>query len=390
MGWQPWKDLSAGTSGAPLEATLGVSGYAFKQPDAQGQGTHGTQHVVYQHRFSDGSGDGHIHELYSDAAGSTWHHHDLNDAAEGAPQMSDIGPLVPSGYAFDQQGTQHVLYQGRLGGSPDGHVHELWWDKEDGWHHHDISADVAPHPVELNPFGYEFSGSWGGQQNIVYKGDDRQIHELQWRASDGKWHHWSLHEATEGQGAPLALWPPTAYVFNSQWRQRHVVYVGTDNLVHEFYWEPSGHWHHGGLTDAATAHPANGTPTGFATADMQFVHFRGTDGHIIQLSWDNRAGWRPRDLTDNFGGPPALDAPPTGYVFPFGGENELHVQYLGTDGHIHEYWWNGGQWQYRDLTITTGAPLARSGPSAYVLQNTQHVVFVARNNHVIELRWIPD
>jgi hypothetical protein len=67
---------------------------------------------------------------------------------------------------------------------------------------------------------------------------------------------------------------------------------------------------------------------------------------------------------------------------------ELHVQYLGTDGHIHEFWWNG-QWQHQDLTTRTGAPLALTGPSAYVLQKTQHVVFIARNNHIIELLWEP-
>jgi hypothetical protein len=115
----------------------------------------------------------------------------------------------------------------------------------------------------------------------------------------------------------------------------------------------------------------------------QAVHYRGTDGHIHQLSWDN-AAWRHLDLTANFGGPAALDAPPTGYVFL----GELHVQYLGTDGHIHEFWWNG-QWQHQDLTTRTGAPLALTGPSAYVLQKTQHVVFIARNNHIIELLWEP-
>jgi hypothetical protein len=61
----------------------------------------------------------------------------------------------------------------------------------------------------------------------------------------------------------LAHGPPTAYMFNSQWQQRHVLYVGTDNLVHELYWEPGADWHHGALTNAATAQ-ANGIPTGFA------------------------------------------------------------------------------------------------------------------------------
>jgi hypothetical protein len=164
--------------------------------------------------------------------------------------------------------------------------------------------------------------------------------------------------------------------------------MGTDNLIHELYWAPSADWHHGALTNAATAQ-ANGIPTGFAAANKQFVHYRGIDGHIHQLSWDQNAGWQHLDMFARYGGAPALDAPPTGYVFTFAGELEMHVQYLGTDLHIHEYWWNGGQWLHQDLTTLTGAPSAGSGPSAYVLQNTQHVVFFSNNNRVIELRWEP-
>jgi hypothetical protein len=385
MGWKPWNDLHDGqtTTGDPPLANYGVSGYAFKQQGTQ----QGTQHVVYQGRNSDGSGDGYIHELWSDAplgGHHTWHHHDLIPDATGGPvQTADASYLRPFGYAFDQQGTQHVLYQGKVGGGADGHIHELWWDGSSKWHHHDHTADLG-HPVSHNPFGYEFSGPWGGQQFIVYAAVDGQIRELRWDAHDGRWHHWSLHEAIGPQTAPLALWPPTAYVVNSQWRQRHVLYVGTDNLVRDFYWEPSGHWHLGTLTGAATNSPANGIPTGFALGAEQFVHYRGTDSHIHQVSWDPNAGWRPRDLTDNFGGPLAADAPPTGYVF----NGELHVQYLGIDSHIHEYW-SDGNWQHQDLTIRTGAPLARTGPSAYVFRNTQHVVFIATNSHIIELLYAP-
>jgi hypothetical protein len=62
---------------------------------------------------------------------------------------------------------------------------------------------------------------------------------------------------------------------------------------------------------------------------------------------------------------------------------------VGNDGHIHEYYWSDGQWHYRDLTIQTGAPLALTGPSAYVLQKTQNVLFIAYNHDIIELRWVP-
>ena len=85
----------------------------------------GTQHVVFV--AEDNEGGGHIHELWWNSNG--WHHHDLTEATR-AP----LSIRVPPGcYVFDSQGTQHVDYVGN-----DGHVHELWWD-EDGWHHHDLT-----------------------------------------------------------------------------------------------------------------------------------------------------------------------------------------------------------------------------------------------------------
>ncbi len=38
----------------------------------------------------------------------------------GAPSAGGNGPV---GYAFEAQGTQHVVYPGRK----DNHIHELWW-----------------------------------------------------------------------------------------------------------------------------------------------------------------------------------------------------------------------------------------------------------------------
>src|SRR6266478_356344 len=100
--------------------------------------------------------------------------------------------------------------------------------------------------------------------------------------------------------------------------------------------------------------------------------------------------WERTATSMSFGGPAAVSgASPAGYVFPF--EGTLHVDYLGTDGHIHEYWRDGSGWHYNDLTNATGAPLAISNPTAYVFpaQNTQHVVFNAANHHIIELFWVP-
>ena len=367
MGWKQ-SDLTTRT-GAP-GAIFGVSSYMFV-----GQGT---QHIVYQGFAGDGQGTGRIHELWWNHNG--WHHNDLTSDAH-APLASS----APSGYAFEGQldgGTQHAIYQGFVvGQGDDGRIHEIWWDENDT-HHSDLTTDGHAPPILNEPFGYEFQG-----QNVVYEGDDNSIHHLAWNI-DGGWDHTDLTAAT---GAPLALLPPTAYGFTSQ-RTHHVLYLGVDRHVHELWRDPDLHtWRHNDLTVAARAPVASDQPSGFAvdTERTQLVHYRGIDGHIHQLLW-NGGGWQHLDLTATVGGAAASSgARPTGYAFPF--EGTLHVNYLATDGHVHEYWRDGTGWHHNDLTAATQAPLAISNPTAHVFaaQNTQHVIFIADTHHVIELFWVP-
>jgi hypothetical protein len=67
-----------------------------------------------------------------------WHHNDIT-AAAGAP-LPSVDESI-SAYAFEDQGTQHVIYVGQ-----DSHINELWWDNN-GWHHNDLTAATgAPLP----------------------------------------------------------------------------------------------------------------------------------------------------------------------------------------------------------------------------------------------------
>ncbi len=96
-----------------------------------------------------------------------WHHGDLS-AVTGAPGAAGD----PTGYMFDAQGTQHVVYRGG-----DGHIHELWWGA-DGWHHGDLSAVTGAPGAAGDPTGYMFDAQ--GTQHVVYRGGDGHIHELWW------------------------------------------------------------------------------------------------------------------------------------------------------------------------------------------------------------------
>jgi hypothetical protein len=85
-----------------------------------------------------------------------------------------------------------------------------------------------------------------------------------------------------------------------------------------------------------------------------------------------------------------LGGRPTGYVFR--PDETQHVVYAGTDGHIHELWWDNSGWHHNDLTIATHAPPAGGDPTGYeftpnVGQGTQRVVYTSSDHHIIQLQW---
>jgi hypothetical protein len=140
------------------------------------------------------------------------------------------------------------------------HIIELWWDSN-GWHHNDLTiaacVTVAP---ESEPRGYAFEGQ--GTQHVIYRGTDDHIHELWWGNTV-----WNQNDLTTAAGAPLAkglanggsTFGPAGYMFNAQGTQ-HVNYLGQDLHIHELWWDSNG-WHHTciGYLDcafrSAAAHP---------------------------------------------------------------------------------------------------------------------------------------
>ncbi len=300
--WQV-TDLTTATDGAPA-ATGDAYGYVFEPQPSLHVDFHGV--------------DGDIYEFWWD--GTNWLHADLSATGGGAPPPA--GAL--RGYAFNSDGTQHVDYRGL-----DGDIHELWWGGS--WAYDDLSASAGGAPAAAgDPSGYAFEAE--GTQHVYYRGVDGDVHELLW---DGAWHHTDLTATVSG--APQAAGDPHAYMFDAQGSQ-HVDYLGVDGDVHELWWSPSG-WAHVDLTGAAGGAPAPaGDPFGFASNAQyaQHVDYRGADGDVHELCWDN-AGWHAIDLTTASGGAPATAGDPFGYAFD--AQGSVHVDYRGVDGDVHELWW---------------------------------------------------
>jgi Fungal fucose-specific lectin len=253
--------------------------------------------------------------------------------------------VCPAAYAFEDQGTQHVIYVGR-----DFHINELWWDNN-GWHHNDLTAATgAPLPaVDQSMTAYAFEDQ--GTQHVIYIGqNDFHINELWW--DNNGWHYNDLTTATGaplpgGTGGPLPLaveQSTSAYAFEDEGTQ-HVIYIGgEDNHFHELWWDNSG-WHHNDLTVAA------GAPL------------------------------------------PAVDQSWSAYAFEH--QRSQHIIYVGgQDIHIHELWWGNNAWHHNDITTAAGAPLPSldQGMSAYAFedQHTQHVIYTGQDGHFKELWWAPD
>jgi hypothetical protein len=263
-GWHH-HDISAATgANGPTER---LSAYLFL-----GQGT---QHVNYLGQ------DNHIHELLWDSNG--WHHNDLT-AITGAPLPPSVAGSIrygggPTGYGFTAQGTQHVVYRGQ-----DGHVYELWWDIN-GWHYNNLTAATgAPLTVQDgtgggDPTGYVFDAQ--GTQHVLYVGNDKHIHELWWDSNG--WHHNDLTAVT---GAPLGGGHLTGYVFAAQPTQ-HVFYQDTNGLIHELWWDIKGWHHNDISAEAphpgSQTSPAGYV---FIAQGTQHVIYEGyNDGHMYELYW---------------------------------------------------------------------------------------------------------
>jgi cell division protein YceG involved in septum cleavage len=107
--------------------------------------------------------------------------------------------------------------------------------------------------------------------------------------------------------------------------------------------------------------------------------------HLHQLYYSN-AKWLDEDLTGFTNG--AL-APGRSALSSFGMANGTqHVYFVADNQHVHQLYYNNTKWLDEDLTGFTNGALAAAGSalSGFAMANgTPHVYFVASNQHVYQL-----
>ena len=288
-----------------------------------------------------------------------WTTKNLTTSTPGTP----LGTYQPTAWLFAQF-TRHVVFQGfTYDAGGDGQLYELYCSASDDWHVKNLRSEADGADVATTANGYIWATQ--GSQHVVYQGlrFDGHVHELYYTSDDG----WNSNDLTNAGHAPLTLSQPFGFETHFDGAQR-VAYQGRDRHVHLLSNSGNG-WHDQDLS-ALTGAPlcaADAAPTGYSFENQRTGHVltRTDDGHILEY-WSDASGWHWGDLTAAAGAPAASDGDVHGYVFS--GQGTQHVDYVGTDGHIHELWWSTAGWHHNDLTASTGGAPCRPRLVAGVLR----------------------
>jgi Abnormal spindle-like microcephaly-assoc'd, ASPM-SPD-2-Hydin/Protein of unknown function (DUF1573)/Fungal fucose-specific lectin len=240
-----------------------------------------------------------------------------------------------------------------------------------------------PLPIAGSPLeGYRLSND---SQHVNYIGTDNHVHELYITAGAA----WVDNDLTEEAGAvpPKATSALDGYRLSDD--SQHVFFIGTDNHVYELYITAGAGWIYNDLTALARAVPPNPTTAldGFRLSDdSKHVFFIGTDNHVHELQIARGGRWVDNDLTTLAGAvPPNANSALDG--FPLSDDSE-HVNFIGTDSHLHELTHTGAGWVDNDLTTLAGAvlPTPNSALDGFPLSDdSEHVFFIGTDSHVHEL-----
>jgi hypothetical protein len=190
--------------------------------------------------------------------------------------------------------SQHVNFIG-----VDGHVHELYIaPNAAGWVDNDLTALAGPNASP--PGGSQLHGFWGGDnsQMVNFVGRDFLVHRLFIEPNGPGW----MDDAAD-LGASIGTALPGYWGTDGS---KHVFCLAagfSGDGLNELYTapgaiEPSSVRHDLTALTGAVAPGANSLDAYWGTDDSQHVNFIGTDGHLHELYIaPNTAGWVDNNLT---------------------------------------------------------------------------------------------
>ena len=290
-------------------------------------------------------------------------------AISGAPVMAS----QPSAYVRADN-VNAVVYR-----SADNHIREISL-AAGGWSAGDLSAIAGAPAAVGDPAAYSRTDS---VSVVVYRTSSNHIEEISLPVNGLTWSRGDLNAASGG--AALAVSDPVGYARADS--VNAVVYRSSDNHVREISLAPGGaSWSAGDLSALTGAPSAAGKPHGYRRSDhVSAVVYRGTDGHVREISLASGGSWGVGDLTA-ISAAPLASSDPIGYVRADGVNA---VVYLSSDGHVREISLSPttGIWSVGDISALSRAPAAIIGlANAYArADHVSSAIFKTSDGHVHEI-----
>lgn len=306
----------------------------------------------------------HVNQMYF--TGSAWTNQDLTASAQIVAAQTPAAPSVPvalSGSAissFSSSNVDHIFYL-----DPSRHINHLWWAGQQ-WQNEDLMTKTNTTVPAAANSGLNSVVEANGQFDIYYTDSNQHVSHF-WRPAQ-TWYSEDLSCVANGA---YATNPPSSCGTPVALGSALTGYAAADGTMRLFFFDKQPHvnqmlwntkaWSPQDLTQASgittVPDPTSGL-TSFGRPDGSAeVYYVDTQHHINQLEW-NGLKWTNRDLTmQTTIGNSVVAAPKTALtsLLIMGGN---HVYYVGTDGQVHQIYWNGQTWVNQDLsTPAASAPI---------------------------------
>jgi cell division protein YceG involved in septum cleavage len=268
------------------------------------------------------------------------------------------------------------------------HLHQLYYSNAK-WLDEDLAGftngALAPGRSALSSFAMA-----NGTQRVYFVTDNQHVHQLYY--NNTKWLDEDLTGFTNGASAAAGSALSSFAMANGT---QHVYFVADNQHVHQLYYNNTKWLDEDltGFTNGASA-AAGSALSSFAMANgTQHVYFVASSQHLHQLYYDSAkadAKWHDEDLTGfTNGGLAAAGSALSSFAMANGTQ---HVYFVADNQHVHQLYYDNAKanakWHDEDLTGFTNGGLAAAGSalSSFAMANgTEHVYFVADNQHVHQL-----